>query len=329
MAGISRGNSKVSLSWNAALSGVMFLSTLWQAQASQPLTQPGVEKCEVLFPYRKSKDSFSMSPFPSVKVHTRALKKSVSQESLAQSWNESRAGLLRFQEKYADKQRLLLDMASSLVSRTHLHLDGGPQSGKTSISHDFAKVVLQSYLKNQAAPEKALWIHQFNKMNSESTVLGPYITDAFEKGQMKRLREGSLSDDQKLIAIFDQIGQANSFVLMPLFQVLANRSIFDGTENISLGLMSAIGISNESFAQMLARSGVYRPTMEALADRFQAHAFTPHRHTSTEDAIQFRKKVKAFQESGKELLPMDLITLQQNLVQKFASHPRPSMAWST
>ncbi len=322
MAGISRGNSKVSLSWNAALSGVMFLSTLWQAQASQLLTQQGVDKCEVLFPYRKSKDSFSMSPFPSVKVHTRALKKSVSQESLAQSWNEARTGLLRFQEKYADKQRLLLDMASSLVSRTHLHLDGGPQSGKTSISHDFAKVVLQSYLKNQAAPEKALWIHQFNKMNSESTVLGPYITDAFEKGQMKRLREGSLSDDQKLIAIFDQIGQANSFVLMPLFQVLANRSIFDGTENISLGLMSAIGISNESFAQMLARSGVYRPTMEALADRFQAHAFTPHRHASTEDAIQYRKKVKAFQESGKELLPMDLITLQQNLMPKVRISPK-------
>ncbi len=219
-------------------------------------------------------------------------------------------------------ERLLLDMASSLVSRTHLHLDGGPQSGKTSISHDFAIVVLQSYLQNISAAEKSLWIHQFNKMNSESTVLGPYITDAFEKGQMKRQREGSLSDDQKLIAIFDQIGQANSFVLMPLFQVLANRSVFDGTENISLGLMSAIGISNESFAQMLARSGVYRPTMEALADRFQAHAFTSHRHADTDEAMKFRKKVKAFQESGKDLLPMDLISLQKNLVAKVRIDPK-------
>lgn len=171
--------------------------------------------------------------------------------------DEPWATLNRFQDvcrrldaQYVGRERVIRLLQLGVVCREHVLLLGRPGTAKTGLVAAFAGLI-----------DARIFRSLLTRFTEPAELFGPLDADLFRKGTYKVRTEKMLPDAD--LAVLDEIFQGSSAILNTLLSLIGERAFHNGSETVSVPLLSLIGTANALPAD---------PGLAAFTDRFLLRA---------------------------------------------------------
>ncbi|MFM8268812.1 MAG: AAA family ATPase, partial [Pseudomonadota bacterium] len=183
--------------------------------------------------------------------------------ALSEKWDRTAETIKRIKEKVKENDSTAHNIATALLAREFILLEGEPGGAKSLI----ARLFLESELSGISPEEFKIFQLQFHQLIQEGKITGFPVVKDYLQGRFEVNTEDSLVGPKFALALFDEMEKALPSVTTKLLSVLAERKALHGNKVIDAVLRAGIATSNSTLAEF-RESFEDKSTADAILDRF-------------------------------------------------------------